>query len=75
MIKLYTYHYWNPNYRQYIALDCGAFSPEQALVSARRFIRTLNGRYARCGLPRSRQVRMPSKVRQMRLEEPRAAAA
>lgn len=50
-LRLYTYRYWNPSHRQYSTLDCTAVSQEAAMRSAIRYLRRINTRWRRIGIP------------------------
>lgn len=58
-LRLWTYRYFHPAYHQWQTLDCAAVTAEDALRSARRFIRREAKRV---------KVRQPYSVYDMRPE-------
>ncbi len=68
-VLLWTYRYWNPEYKQRVTLDCPARSPHEALAKARRFLREQNSRFRRARVPWF--VALPTRLTQLQLELPR----
>lgn len=49
-LRLFTYRYYHPGYRQWQTLDCAAVTIDGALASAVRFIRREHRRLKKYGL-------------------------
>ncbi len=67
-MRLWTYRYWHPTYKEWVILDCCAETVEAALRSAVRFTRRQNRRYKRLDIPW--RVFVPGHVFWMRPEPP-----